>query len=73
MSNSGSGPAIKMPDWSSMNIDFDKLSPNFDDDSEGVDYIPYNKKGRDLTGSLFFNTGILWIAGMSFGGVYGAR
>ena len=70
----GSGPGIKIPDWSNMQIDWDKLAPQFEEESEGVDYIPtYNKKGRDLTGSLFFNTGILWIAGMSFGGVYGAR
>ncbi len=70
MSDNSNG--IKLPDWGALaDIDFNKLSPQIDDDNDDLDYIPYNKKGRDLTSSLFNNTGLLWIGGMTFGGLYG--
>ena len=39
--------------------------------SKEPDYIPYNARGRDFMGRLFFNTGLCWLGGFSAGGVYG--
>jgi hypothetical protein len=35
------------------------------------DYIPYNARGRDFMGRLFFNTGVCWLGGFTAGGIYG--
>ena len=35
------------------------------------DYIPFNTRGRDFMGRLFFNTGIYWLGGFCGGGAYG--
>ncbi len=70
MSDNSNG--IKLPDWGALaDIDFNKLAPQYDDENDDLDYTPYNKKGRDITSSLFNNTGLLWIGGMAFGGLYG--
>ena len=35
------------------------------------EYIPYNARGRDVTGRLFFNSGAFWLGGFTAGGIYG--
>jgi hypothetical protein len=35
------------------------------------DYIPYNARGRDVMGRLFFNSGVMWLGGFSSGAAYG--
>ena len=35
------------------------------------EYIPYNARGRDVTGRLFFNAGAFWLGGFSAGSLYG--
>jgi hypothetical protein len=35
------------------------------------DYIPYNARGRDTMGRVFFNTGVLWLGGFGGGAAYG--
>ena len=37
------------------------------------EYIPYNPRGRDVTGRLFFNSGAFWLGGFTLGGLYGAQ
>jgi hypothetical protein len=37
------------------------------------DYIPYNKRGRDFMGRLFFNSGVFWLGGFTAGSFYGLR
>ena len=35
------------------------------------EYLPYNARGRDVMGRLFFNSGAFWLSGFTAGGVYG--
>ena len=35
------------------------------------DYIPFNTRGRDFMGRLFFNTGVCWLGGFGGGSGYG--
>lgn len=37
------------------------------------DYIPFNKKGRDIFSRVSQNTGIFWLGGFAGGGIYGIR
>ena len=37
------------------------------------EYIPYNPRGRDVTGRLFFNSGAFWLGGFTLGSIYGAK
>ena len=37
------------------------------------DYIPFNKKGRDIFSRLSQNTGLFWLGGFVGGGLYGSR
>ena len=39
--------------------------------SREPDYIPYNNRGRDIMGRLFFNTGTCWLGAFAGGGCYG--
>lgn len=60
-----------LPDVS--NIDFKKLSPKSGGGSihDEPEFIPYNNRGRDIQGRIFFNTGVLWLGGFGLGGAYG--
>ena len=37
------------------------------------DYIPFNKKGRDIFSRLSQNTGLFWLGGFAAGGAWGSR
>ena len=66
--SAGSSPAPFrpiIPDVS--HIDMNKLSRQ----PEGPDFIPYNKRGRDIMSRTFQFTGICWLGGFSAGGVLG--
>ena len=66
--SAGSSPAPFrpiIPDVS--HIDMNKLSRQ----PEGPDFIPYNKRGRDIMSRTFQLTGICWLGGFSAGGVLG--
>eukprot|EP00607_Mallomonas_marina_P007263 CAMPEP_0182417154 /NCGR_PEP_ID=MMETSP1167-20130531/1564_1 /TAXON_ID=2988 /ORGANISM="Mallomonas Sp, Strain CCMP3275" /LENGTH=175 /DNA_ID=CAMNT_0024590493 /DNA_START=150 /DNA_END=674 /DNA_ORIENTATION=- len=55
-------------------IDFKKLSPIYGLQPSGSsepEYLKYNEKGRDITGKMFFNTGVAWLGGFACAGAYG--
>mmetsp|Transcript_5275 Transcript_5275/g.5775 ORF Transcript_5275/g.5775 Transcript_5275/m.5775 type:complete len:201 (+) Transcript_5275:83-685(+) len=65
--NFGAAGKYQLPDF---NIDASKIvrRPN-----NGPEYLPYNqKRGRDILSRTSFNTGVLWLSGFTFGGLYGA-
>ena len=35
------------------------------------EYLPYNARGRDVMGRLFFNSGAFWLSGFTAGSIYG--
>jgi len=57
-------------------IDLDKVSPLYgrpSQKSRAPEYIPYNRRGRDLYGRLTINTGYFWLGGFGLGGAYGVQ
>lgn len=58
-----------LPDFKG--IDYDKLNRPSAKYTSGPDFIPYDKRGRDLYGRLCYNTGVLWVSGFMGGGMYG--
>jgi len=59
-----SGGSFSIPDVSQ--IDASKLSRS-SRGNRGPDFIPYNKRGRDIFGRLSFNTGVPWLGGFMIG------
>ena len=65
-------------DWSipdAGKIDLDKIYslPAGGRGAKEPDYIPFNKKGRDIFSRLSQNTGLFWLGGFAGGGMYGIR
>lgn len=57
-------------------IDLDRISPIYgkpSQKSKSPEYIPYNRRGRDLYGRLTINTGYFWLGGFVGGGMYGIQ
>lgn len=64
-----SSQSFQMPDFGGIDLSkFSVAAPN----EEDIDFIPYNKKGRDFSGKLFFNVGTCWLSSMVIGGIYGS-
>jgi len=56
---------FSIPDVS--NIDANKLSRSRGSSNQGPDFIPYNKRGRDIFGRLSLYTGAPWLGGFTAG------
>uniref|UniRef100_A0A6U3NTN9 Mitochondrial import inner membrane translocase subunit TIM23 n=1 Tax=Ditylum brightwellii TaxID=49249 RepID=A0A6U3NTN9_9STRA len=65
-----------LPDFSAANINLTTVAPalgvprSFD---EQPDYLEYDQKGRGVVVTMFANTGMSYLLGIGFGGVYGLR
>mmetsp|Transcript_10193 Transcript_10193/g.9130 ORF Transcript_10193/g.9130 Transcript_10193/m.9130 type:complete len:191 (+) Transcript_10193:19-591(+) len=53
------------------NVDIRKLSPIYNQEIKAPEFIQTSKRGRDIFGRLFFNTGSLYLTGFSAGCSYG--
>mmetsp|Transcript_11074 Transcript_11074/g.24396 ORF Transcript_11074/g.24396 Transcript_11074/m.24396 type:complete len:214 (-) Transcript_11074:300-941(-) len=76
--NSSSTP---IPDFSASNIQLSTVAPAFGISSSSLpttsaaqpDYLDYDQKGRGIVSTMFTNSGISYMLGVTLGGVYGLR
>jgi len=73
------GAGSPLPDFSASNIQLSTVAPAFgihDLPSTGVsqpDYLDYDQTGRGLVSTMFTNSGVSYMLGVSLGGMYGLR
>lgn len=84
--NSGSGGA-PLPDFNASNIRLATIAPALGIPSSSLtsgpgsshhlartpDYLDYDQKGRGIVSTMFTNSGISYLIGVSLGGLYGLR
>lgn len=56
-------------------IDLNKIYtvPSAGKGGRDPDFIPYNKKGRDILARVSQNTGLFWLGGFLGGGLFGVK
>mmetsp|Transcript_3664 Transcript_3664/g.6894 ORF Transcript_3664/g.6894 Transcript_3664/m.6894 type:complete len:215 (-) Transcript_3664:350-994(-) len=71
-----------LPDFNASNIQLSTVAPAFGIPSSSLptsstahqpDYLDYDQKGRGLVSTMFTNSGISYMLGVTFGGLYGLK
>ena len=85
--SSGGGSIAPLPDFNASNIRLSTVAPAFGIPSSSLtagpgsaalssrqpDYLDYDQKGRGILSTMFTNSGISYVLGVSLGGLYGLR
>jgi hypothetical protein len=87
--NNGNGSSgAPLPDFNASNIRLSTIAPAFGIPSSSLtsgpgsshlsntrtpDYLDYDQKGRGIVSTMFTNSGISYLIGVSLGGLYGLR
>ena len=86
--NSNGGSGAPLPDFNASNIRLATIAPAFGIPSSSLtagpgsshlsntrtpDYLDYDQKGRGTVSTMFTNSGISYLIGVSLGGLYGLR
>jgi len=86
--NSNGGSGAPLPDFNASNIRLATIAPAFGIPSSSLtagpgashlsntrtpDYLDYDQKGRGIVSTMFTNSGISYLIGVSSGGLYGLR
>ncbi|KAL3815564.1 hypothetical protein ACHAXA_001968 [Cyclostephanos tholiformis] len=85
--SSGGGSIAPLPDFNASNIRLSTVAPAFGIPSSSLsagpgaarlssrqpDYLDYDQKGRGVVSTMFTNSGISYVLGVSLGGLYGLR
>jgi hypothetical protein len=84
----GGGGVTPLPDFNASNIRLSTVAPAFGIPSSSLtagpgsahlsagrqpDYLDYDQKGRGIVSTMFTNSGISYVLGVSLGGLYGLR
>jgi hypothetical protein len=84
----GGGGVTPLPDFNASNIRLSTVAPAFGIPSSSLtagpgsahlssgrqpDYLDYDQKGRGILSTMFTNSGISYVLGVSLGGLYGLR
>ena len=84
----GGGGVTPLPDFNASNIRLSTVAPAFGIPSSSLsagpgsahlssgrqpDYLDYNQEGRGIVSTMFTNSGISYLLGVSLGGLYGLR
>mmetsp|Transcript_22374 Transcript_22374/g.33056 ORF Transcript_22374/g.33056 Transcript_22374/m.33056 type:complete len:197 (-) Transcript_22374:2255-2845(-) len=63
-----------LPDFSAPNIDIRTVAPALGVSvNKQPDYLDYDQKGRGIVVTMFANSGVAYLLGSCFGGLYGLR
>jgi len=70
-----------LPDFNASNIQLSTVAPAFGIPASSLpanstiqpDYLEYDQKGRGVVSTMFTNSGISYMLGVTFGGMYGLR
>lgn len=79
--NDGSSANSPLPDFNASNIQLSTIAPAFGISASSLptastiqpDYLDYDQKGRGVVSTMFTNSGISYMLGVTFGGLYGLR
>lgn len=78
----GSSTNTPLPDFNASNIQLSTVAPAFGIPSSSLpsastkaqpDYLDYDQKGRGIVSTMFTNSGISYMLGVTLGGLYGLR
>ncbi len=79
-SDGSSSSTTPIPDFNASNIQLSTVAPAFGIPSSSLptatrqpDYLDYDQKGRGLVSTMFTNSGISYMLGVTLGGLYGLR
>jgi len=72
---------VPLPDFNASNIQLSTVAPAFGIPSSSLptastrqpDYLDYDQNGRGLVSTMFTNSGVSYMIGVTFGGLYGLR
>lgn len=80
--NDSSTSNTPLPDFNASNIQLSTVAPAFGIPSSSLpsaaataqpDYLDYDQKGRGIVSTMFTNSGISYMLGVTLGGLYGLR
>ena len=76
-----SNDSTPLPNFNASNIQLSTVAPAFGIPSSSLptttasqpDYLDYDQKGRGIVSTMFTNSGISYMLGVTLGGIYGLR
>ena len=79
--DNGSSANSPLPDFNASNIQLSTVAPAFGISASSLpaastiqpDYLDYDQKGRGVVSTMFTNSGISYMLGVTVGGLYGLR